>query len=191
MVELDAADGADDSDGNARLRGRGLVLSTKVQVSGHMFFARRAVLAMTRRRVRMEAEPGRRQSMALLAGVTLTAVLCLGALFWSLVRPAGSAGQSRILADQNSGALYVRVGDKLYPALNLSSARLIAGEPVIRIGCGAAKSIPIRAARWSVSPVLRQDMSPTSPGRSSWLVCDEIDQGVRGERTGAGDGDGD
>ncbi|WP_459988126.1 type VII secretion protein EccB, partial [Mycobacterium avium] len=47
---------------------------------------------------------------------------------WSLVRPAGSAGQARILADQDSGALYVRVGDKLYPALNLSSARLIAGE---------------------------------------------------------------
>ncbi|WP_459980040.1 type VII secretion protein EccB, partial [Mycobacterium avium] len=68
---------ADDS----RWRGRGLGLSTRVQVSGHNFFARRAVLAMTRRRVRMEAEPGRRQSMALLAGVTITAVLCLGALF--------------------------------------------------------------------------------------------------------------
>ena len=164
----------DGPDEDAQLRGRGLVLSTRVQVSGHMFFARRAVLAMTRRRVRMEAEPGRRQSMALLAGVTLTAVLCLGALFWSLVRPAGSAGQARILADQNSGALYVRVGDKLYPALNLSSARLIAGEP----------GNPERVRRSEIDSHPRgplvgiagapQDMSPTSPGRSSWLVCDEI-----------------
>lgn len=123
------ADSADGTTTAASARGRGLGLSTRLQVSGHMFMARRAVLAMTRRRVRMETEPGRRQSMAVLAGVTLTAVLCLGALLWSFVRPASSAGTSRILADQNSGALYVRVGEKLYPALNLASARLIAGEP--------------------------------------------------------------
>ncbi|MBZ4557888.1 type VII secretion protein EccB [Mycobacterium avium subsp. hominissuis] len=161
---------ADDS----RWRGRGLGLSTRVQVSGHNFFARRAVLAMTRRRVRMEAEPGRRQSMALLAGVTITAVLCLGALFWSLIRPAGSAGQARIVADQDSGALYVRVGDKLYPALNLSSARLIAGEA----------AAPVRVRRSEIEAHPRgplvgiagapQDMAVTSPGRSSWLVCDEV-----------------
>lgn len=169
VVEPDL-DGSEESGG----RGRGLVLSTRVQVSGHMFFARRAVMAMTRRRVRMETEPGRRQSMALMAGVTLTAVLCLGALFWSLVRPAGSAGTSRILADQNSGALYVRVGDKLYPALNLSSARLIVGEP----------ANPDRVRRSEIDrhprgplvgiPGAPQDMSPATPERSSWLVCDEI-----------------
>jgi type VII secretion protein EccB len=158
----------------SRGRGRGLVLASRVQVSGHMFFARRAVLAMTRRRVRMEAEPGRRQTMAILAGVTLTAVLCLAALFWSFVRPAGSAGSSRILADQSSGALYVRVGEKLYPALNLASARLIVGEP----------SSPDRVRRSEIDSRPRgplvgiagapDDMSPTAPGRSSWLVCDEI-----------------
>lgn len=139
-----------------------------------MFFARRAVTAMTRRRVRMEAEPGRRQSMALLAGVTLTAVLCLGALFWSLVRPAGSAGSSRILADQNSGALYVRVGEKLYPALNLSSARLIVGEPtnpdqVRRSEIDSRPRGPLVGIAGAP-----QDMSPATPARSSWLVCDEI-----------------
>lgn len=157
-----------------RLPGRGLVLSTRVQVSGHMFFARRAVLAMTRRRVRMEAEPGRRQSMAILAGLTASVVLCVGALFWSFVRPASSAGASRVLADQQSGALYVAVGDKLYPALNLASARLIAGEPVN----------PDRVRRSEIDARPRgslvgiagapQEMSATSPGRTSWLVCDEI-----------------
>jgi len=165
--------GVDEAD-ESRWRGRGLGLSTRVQVSGHMFFARRAVLAMTRRRVRMEAEPGRRQSMAMLAGVTITAVLCLGALFWSFVRPAGSAGQARILADQDSGALYVRVGDKLYPALNLSSARLIVGE--------AASPVRVRRSEIEAHPRgplvgiagAPQDMAATSPGRSSWLVCDEI-----------------
>lgn len=139
-----------------------------------MFFARRAVLAMTRRQVRMETEPGRRQSMAVLAGVTLTAVLCLGALFWSFVRPAGSAGNARILADQNSGALYVRVGDKLYPALNLASARLIAGEPATpdRVRRSEIDAHP-RGALVGIAGA-PQEMSPVSPARSSWLVCDEI-----------------
>ncbi|KAA1244817.1 type VII secretion protein EccB [Mycobacterium simiae] len=161
-------------DEEARWRGRGLALSSRVQVSGHLFFARRAVLAMTRRRVRMEAEPGRRQSMALLAGVTITAVCCLGALFWSLVRPAGSAGSSKILADQRSGGLYVRVGETLYPALNLASARLIAGEPdtpdrVRRSEIDARPRGPLVGI-----PGAPQDMAPTAPTRSSWLVCDQI-----------------
>ncbi len=108
--------------------GRGLGLATRVQVAAHSFMARRANLGLTRRQVRMETDPGRRESMAILGGITLTAVICLAALFWSFLRPAGSAGTAPILADQKSGALYVRVGDTLYPALNLASARLIAGE---------------------------------------------------------------
>lgn len=170
----EVANPVDGPETGAGQRGRGLVLSTRLQVSGHMFFARRAVLAMTRRRVRMEAEPGRRQSMAVVAGLTLTAVLCLGALFWSFVRPAGSVGSARILADQNSGALYVRVGETLYPALNLSSARLIVGEP----------STPDRVRRSEIDTRPRgplvgiagapQDMAVSSPSHSSWLVCDEV-----------------
>ena len=102
-----------------RKSGRGLGHATRVQVTGHQFNARRAALGLTLRRVGMETEPGRRQSMAMLASVTLTAVICLGALFWSVIRPAGSVGESRIVADQNTGALYVKVGETLYPALNL------------------------------------------------------------------------
>lgn len=113
---------------------------------------------MTRRRVRMEAEPGRRQSMALLAGATITAVLCLGALFWSLVRPAGSAGEARIVADQDSGALYVRVGDKLYPALNLSSARLIAGEA----------ATPVRVRRSEIEAHPRGPLVGIAGVRRTW-----------------------
>lgn len=157
-----------------RQSGRGLVMSTRLQVSGHMFFARRAVLAMTRRRVRMEAEPGRRQSMAILAGLTATVVLCVGALFWSFVRPASSAGSSRVLADQQSGALYVVVGNKLYPALNLVSARLIAGEP-LNPDRVRRSEIDSRAHGALVGIAgAPQQMSPVAPGRASWLVCDEV-----------------
>lgn len=90
--------------------------------------ARRAALGLTRRQVRMESEPGRREWMSILAGLSIVAVICLGALLWSFIKPAGSVGTSKIVADQDSGAIYVRVNEVLYPALNLSSARLIAGE---------------------------------------------------------------
>jgi hypothetical protein len=137
-------------------RKAGLGYATRVQVTAHQFNSRRAALGLTLRRVRMESEPGRRQSMAILASITLTAVICLGALFWSFLRPAGSVGEAAIIADQSTGALYVRVDDTLYPALNLASARLIAGSAENRCGCGAARSTRAREVRWWVSPARRQ-----------------------------------
>ena len=40
--------------------GYGLGLSTRTQVTGYQFLARRTAMALTRWRVRMEIEPGRR-----------------------------------------------------------------------------------------------------------------------------------
>lgn len=157
-----------------RKSGRGLGYATRVQVTAHQFNARRAALGLTLRRVRMESEPGRRQSMAILASITLTAVICLGALFWSFLRPAGSVGEAAIIADQTSGALYVRVGDTLYPALNLASARLIAGAPdnPVRVRRSEIDSRP-RGAMVGI-PGAPSDLTATAPLRSSWLVCDSV-----------------
>lgn len=109
--------------------GYGLGLSTRTQVTGYQFLARRTAMALTRWRVRMEIEPGRRQTLAVVASVSAALVICLGALLWSFISPSGQLNESPIIADRDSGALYVRVGDRLYPALNLASARLITGRP--------------------------------------------------------------
>jgi ESX secretion system ATPase EccB len=168
----------DDSGGlgpeDRRRLGRGLGLATRVQVTAHQFMARRAALGLTRRRVRMETEPGRRQSMAILAGMSLTAVICLAALFWSFLRPAGSAGTSTIIADQTTGALYVRVGQTLYPALNLASARLIAGAPdnPVKVRRSEIESRP-RGPLVGI-PGAPSDLSPAAPQQSSWLACDAV-----------------
>ena len=90
-----------------RRLGRGLGYATRVQVTAHQFMARRAALGMTRRQVRMEAEPGRREWMAILAGLSLVIVICLGALFWSFIRPAGSISDSKIIADNKTDDLFV------------------------------------------------------------------------------------
>ncbi|MCA4731121.1 type VII secretion protein EccB [Mycobacterium avium] len=161
--------------------GYGLGLSTRTQVTGYQFLARRTAMAMTRWRVRMEVEPGRRQNLAVVASVSAALVICLGALLWSFISPAGQVGDSPIIADRDSGALYVRVGDRLYPALNLASARLITGRPdnPHLVKSNQIASLP-RGPMVGI-PGAPSNFHPTGPSTSSWLVCDTVSNS-----TGAG-----
>ena len=122
----------------------------------------------------MEIEPGRRQNLAVVASVSAALVICLGALLWSFISPSGQINESPIIADRDSGALYVRVGERLYPALNLASARLITGRPdnphlvrgsqIANLPRGPLVGIPGAPASFG---------SKTPPA-SSWLVCDTV-----------------
>lgn len=160
--------------GGQRGSGYGLGLSTRTQVTGYQFLARRTAMALTLWRVRMEIEPGRRQTLAVVASVSAAAVICLGALLWSFINPSGQLNESPIIADRDSGALYVRVGGTLYPALNLASARLIAGR--------ADNPHKVRSSQIAEQPHgpmvgipgAPSVISPTSPESSSWLVCDAV-----------------
>ncbi|EUA42727.1 hypothetical protein I553_6587 [Mycobacterium xenopi 4042] len=119
----------------------------------------------------MEVEPGRRQVLAVVASVSAAGVICLGALLWSFISPSGQMGESPIIADRDSGALYVRVGDTLYPALNLASARLIAAAPRIRTRCGQARSPSSRTVRWWASRARRRtSRRPVRRRRRGWCV---------------------
>ncbi len=154
--------------------GYGLGLSTRTQVTGYQFMARRTAMALTRWRVRMEIEPGRRQTLAVVASISAALVICLGALLWSFLSPSGQINESPIIADRDSGALYVRVGDKLYPALNLASARLITGRPdnphLVR---GSQIANMPRGPLVGI-PGAPTNMAPKTPPASSWLVCDTV-----------------
>ena len=68
---------ADSNSGGKGGSGYGLGLSTRTQVTGYQFLARRTAMALTRWRVRMEIEPGRRQTLAVVASVSAALVICL------------------------------------------------------------------------------------------------------------------
>ncbi|AGC62241.1 type VII secretion protein EccB [Mycobacterium liflandii 128FXT] len=163
-----------EQDRGQRGSGYGLGLSTRTQVTGYQFLARRTAMALTRWRVRMEIEPGRRQTLAVVASVSAALVICLGSLLWSFISPSGQINDSPIIADRDSGALYVRVGDRLYPALNLASARLITGR--------ASNPHLVRGSQIDSMPHgplvgipgAPSDFNPASPATSSWLVCDTV-----------------
>ncbi len=163
-----------DQDGGRGSSGYGLGLSTRTQVTGYQFLARRTAMALTRWRVRMEIEPGRRQTLAVVASVSAAAVICLGALLWSFINPSGQMNESPIIADRDSGALYVRVGDTLYPALNLASARLITGRPDNPHKVRSSQIADQPHGPLVGIPGAPSSFSPTSPATSSWLVCDTV-----------------
>ena len=165
---------ADSNSGGKGGSGYGLGLSTRTQVTGYQFLARRTAMALTRWRVRMEIEPGRRQTLAVVASVSAALVICLGALLWSFINPSGQLNESPIIADRDSGALYVRVGDKLYPALNLASARLITGRPDNPHKVRSSQIAQQPHGPLVGIPGAPSEFAPTSPASSSWLVCDSV-----------------
>jgi type VII secretion protein EccB len=149
-----------------------LNLTSRLQVTAHYFWNRRNASALSHHGVRLEYDPEQRRMAGIILGFTFTvlAVALMAILAW--FKPAGQVGSSGILADRDTGAIYVLVDGRLHPALNLVSARLIAGDnsrptfvkaneltkypqgPIVGI-VGAPTQMPIRSGL-----------------RSEWAVCD-------------------
>src|SRR5699024_4915505 len=158
--------------------------TTRAQVDGHRFLARRARYAVVARDVRMLHDPLKRQSMGLTVGVVAAVLGCAGAAILALIDPSPEVDRTQVMVGGDSGQMYVRAGDAVHPVLNLASARLILGEPVepatvndvdvavtSRGGLlgipGAPSALPAHRDAEAVSSV-------------SWTVCDEVADADRG-----------
>jgi type VII secretion protein EccB len=153
-----------------------LNLTSRLQVTAHYFWNRRNDAALSHHGVRLEYDPEQRRSAALILGCTFTLLAVALMFILSWFKPAGQVGTSAILADRDTGALYVLVDGRLHPALNLTSARLVAGEdknptfvkadelgrypsgPTVGI-VGAPAAMPVRTG-----------------GASQWAICDTAPQ---------------
>src|ERR1700742_1899281 len=154
-----------------------LNLTSRLQVTAHYFWNRRKASALSHHGVRLEYDPEQRRMAGIILGFTFTllAVALMAILAW--FKPAGQVGTSAILADRDTGAVFVLVDGRLHPALNLVSARLIAGQaanpgfvqasevgkypqgPTVGIA-GAPMSMPLRTA-----------------DASQWTICDTASPG--------------
>ncbi|TSE02110.1 type VII secretion protein EccB [Skermania sp. ID1734] len=150
--------------------------TTRSQVSGYRFLARRMEHALVRRDVRMLHDPIRAQSRALAVGAVLS-VLAVGACaVLAVLRPAAKIGDHKIVVGQDSGAMFVVLGDTVHPVLNLASARLAANDPANPVlvkeselgthARGALVGIP------GAPSALPFDRSGAS---GAWTVCDALD----------------
>ncbi len=148
-----------------------LSLSNRDQNSGHLFYNRRLRAATTRFSVRMKHDD-RKQTAALALSVVLVAIAAGWMVLLNVLKPSGVVGDSAIIGDRESGAIYARIDGRLYPALNLTSARLATGT------AGQPTWVkPAEIAKYPTGPLLGIPGAPAAMpvnrgAVSAWAVCD-------------------
>ncbi|OBH99418.1 type VII secretion protein EccB [Mycobacterium sp. E2733] len=158
-----------------------LSLSNRDQNSGHLFYNRRLRAATARFSVRMKHDD-RKQTAALVLSILLVAIIAGWMMLLNVLKPTGAVGESAIIGDRDSGAIYARIDGRLYPALNLTSARLATGtanpptwvrrSEIAKYPTGPLIGIPGAPA---AMPVNRGAIS-------AWAVCDTAGRPRSGEK---------
>ncbi|MEB4212352.1 type VII secretion protein EccB [Mycobacterium sp. 94-17] len=148
-----------------------LSLSSRDQNSGHLFYNRRLRAATTRFSVRMKHDD-RKQTAALVLSILLVAIASGWMLLLNVLKPTGIVGDSAIIGDRDSGALYAKIDGRLYPALNLTSARLATGT-----ANQPTWVKPAEIAKYPTGPLVGIPGAPAAMpvhrgATSAWAVCD-------------------
>jgi type VII secretion protein EccB len=150
---------------------RGFV--TRHQVSGWRFVMRRIASGVALHDTRMLVDPLRTQTRAVLVGALILITGLAGCFIFSLIRPSGVAGDDAILADRSTAALYVKVGDRLHPVLNLASARLIAGRPDNPATVKTSELDKFARGNLLGIPGGPERMVQNTSRDAQWTVCDD------------------
>lgn len=151
---------------------------TKHQVSGWRFLLHRIEHALVRRDASMIDDPSRGRSTALAIGVALACVGIAAAAVLAFFKPAKPVGDSPILAEKDSGALYVKLGDRIHPALNLTSARLIVGKAANPVEVSQSELAKYPRGPWVGIPGAPGQINDEAEKDSEWTVCDTARTGA-------------
>jgi type VII secretion protein EccB len=103
--------------------------SFRAQLSAQRFVLRRLEYALLGRAMPRRRDPLRAHKLSLLGGCVLAAVLLAVDSVMGAVRHDTIPADAALVMSGESGALFVRIDDRLRPVANLTSARLILGSP--------------------------------------------------------------
>jgi type VII secretion protein EccB len=146
--------------------------SVRDQVEAYNYAARRQVLALLQGDDTVPVDPRRRLNRSLFGGL-LAGVVALAAVGVAGFLSGGSATsvpKDGVIVDADTGGAYVRIKDVLHPALNMASAKLLAGHDVTEVSSGTLRGLTrglpvgIPGAPDSLPPKGRLT-------RQSWSVC--------------------
>jgi type VII secretion protein EccB len=151
---------------------RGFV--TRHQVSGWRFIMRRIASGVALHDTRMLVDPLRTQTRAVLVGGLVLITGLAGCFVFSLIRPGGVAGNDAVLADRDTAALYIKVGDQLHPVLNLTSARLIAGRPDNPTTVKTSELDQFPRGNLLGIPGAPERLVQNTSRDADWTVCDAV-----------------
>lgn len=148
-------------------------VTTRAQVNGYRFLLRRLQHALIRADSRMIHDPMRGQMRALLTGLAAAVLIAGAAGILAFFKPAPNFGNSSIMLSETDGALYVRLGERLHPALNLASARLAVGrnEAPGRVDHKFLDTVP-RGPALGIIGAPNAIRGAENPDSSAWAVCD-------------------
>lgn len=156
-----------------------LNLSNRDQNSGHLFYSRRLRAAITRFSVRMKHDDRKQQ-----AAVALSIVLVLIGVGWMallhVMKPAGLIAQSAVVGNRDTGAIFAKINGRLYPALNLTSARLAVGNAAAPTWVTAAEIAKYPTGPMIGIPGVPDSLPATGGAGSAWAVCDTAQTGGAG-----------
>lgn len=158
-----------------------LNLSNRDQNSGHLFYNRRLRAAITRFSVRMKHDD-RKQQAALALSLVFVLLGCGWMALLNFMKPAGLVGQAAIVGNRDTGALYARIDGRLYPALNLTSARLATGTAAAPAWVKSAEIAKYPTGPMIGIPGSPDDLAVSANSVSAWSVCDTAAE--RGSRSG-------
>ncbi|MBX8687836.1 type VII secretion protein EccB [Mycobacterium vulneris] len=156
-------------------------LASKAQASAYWFLRRRLAHGLLRRSVAMDVEWERNPKLAVWTSLAVAVVLAVGFTVVGWWRPDGQVGQTKVVADSRH-AIYVNLGDgRLYPALNLVSAQLIAGSPdqAATVGDGEIAKMP-KGPTVGIAGAPVATPVALSPETSRWAVCDSASPTLAG-----------
>lgn len=148
-----------------------LNLSNRDQNSGYLFYNRRLRAAITRFSVRMKHDD-RKQRAALALSMVFVLLGCGWMALLQVMKPAGLVGQSTIVGDRDTGAVYARIDGRLYPALNLTSARLATGSASAPTWVKAQEITKYPTGPMIGIPGVPDQLAISGAPTSSWSVCD-------------------
>jgi len=160
--------------GNCSDNGMALVplnLSNRDQNSGHLFYNRRLRAALTRFSVRMRHDD-RKQQAALALSLVFVLLGCGWMALLNVMKPAGLVGQSVIVGNRDTGALYADIDGRLHPALNLTSARLATGSASSPTWVKSPEIDKYPTGPMIGIPGVPDDLAIAANPMSAWAVCD-------------------
>lgn len=151
-------------------------LTTKVQVSGWRFLLRRLEHAIVRRNTEMWDDPGRFYSRATMVGIVISVVICLAAALLAWLKPQGTVQGSELLADTTTNQLFIldSNSDTLRPVYNLTSGRLILGQPDDPRRVKTAELNRYRRAQTAGIPGAPFATPVDQKTTGYWTVCDTV-----------------
>ena len=154
----------------------GFRLTTKVQVSGWRFLLRRVEHAIVRRDTRMFDDPLQFYSRAVSAGIVIAVLICLGAALLAYFKPLGKRGGDTLLVDRTTNQLYVVMpgSGQLRPVYNLTSARLVLGNPGTPIAVKSDELNRMPKGQPIGIPGAPYATPVAGAAESMWTLCDTV-----------------